>query len=130
MSAVAVDTSAIVELLTRGPKEAVIRKKFDDAQLVHVTQVTRVETALVMLGRFGLSRSAFDHAWELLGAVDVTIDAAMAKLAIDAFGAWGKGRHKANLNFGDCFSYALARSQAVPLLFVGNDFAQTDIDPA
>ncbi len=92
--------------------------------------MTRVETAFVMLGRFGLSRPAFDHAWELLGAVDVTIDAAMAKLAIDAFETWGKGRHKANLNFGDCFSYALARSQAVPLLFIGNDFAQTDIDPA
>ena len=51
-------------------------------------------------------------------------------LAIDAFQNWGKGRTKAGLNFGDCFSYALAMSQSVPLLFIGRDFSQTDIERA
>ena len=51
-------------------------------------------------------------------------------LAIDAFEAWGKGRGTAGLNFSDCFSYALAIGRNVPLLFVGDDFARTDIDRA
>jgi len=54
----------------------------------------------------------------------------MALYAIDAYRRFGKGRHKARLNIGDCFSYALAAATDLPLLFKGNDFAQTDIRPA
>jgi ribonuclease VapC len=56
----------------------------------------------------------------------VPVDAEQAHLARDAFRKYGKGRHRAGLNFGDCFSYALARSLAEPLLFKGDDFSQTD----
>jgi ribonuclease VapC len=53
-----------------------------------------------------------------------------AEIARDAYARFGKGRHPAGLNFGDCFSYALARALGEPLLFVGDDFSQTDIDVA
>ena len=57
---------------------------------------------------------------EIVTAVD-------ARLVADAYECWGKGEHPASLNFGDCFAYALAKARDCPLLFVGNDFAQTDV---
>lgn len=60
----------------------------------------------------------------------VTVDASLSKAACEAFLMFGKGRHPAALNFGDCFSYALAKSRDLPLLFKGDDFAKTDIRPA
>lgn len=58
----------------------------------------------------------------------VPFTAEQLSIAIDAFRRFGKGRHPAELNFGDCFSYALAKATREPLLFKGNDFARTDID--
>ncbi len=79
-------------------------------------------------------RKATDDDWRPLDAVlaafDIEIvahDAYLARLARDAFLRFGKGRHPARLNFGDCASYALARAHDLPLLFKGNDFSQTDI---
>ena len=60
----------------------------------------------------------------------VPVDRALAELATDAFSRFGKGRHPAGLNYGDCFAYALAKHMNAPLLFKGNDFARTDVDPA
>ena len=60
----------------------------------------------------------------------VPLSADHARLAIDAFRRFGKGRHPAGLNFGDCFSYALAKATGEPLLFKGDDFSQTDITRA
>jgi ribonuclease VapC len=57
----------------------------------------------------------------------IALDEAMAYLAVDAFRRYGKGRHKANLNFGDCLVYATARQLRLPLLFKGNDFVHTDL---
>jgi ribonuclease VapC len=59
--------------------------------------------------------------------VVVPVSLTQAKLALEAFRNFGKGRHPAGLNFGDCFSYALAKSAAEPLLFKGKDFAMTDV---
>jgi len=126
----AIDTSAIVEILTAGPQAAALRRHLDQAELVFATPVVRVEAAFVMIGRFGWTRSAFDRAWRALGLEDVAVDTALGSVAIDAFEAWGRGRHKASLNFGDCFSYALAFGRGLPLLFVGDDFAQTDVERA
>jgi ribonuclease VapC len=60
-----------------------------------------------------------------LEVVDVT--ATTSRLVAEAYRRWGKGFHPASLNFGDCFAYALAAERGWPLLYVGNDFAQTDI---
>ncbi len=57
----------------------------------------------------------------------VSVSANQAELARDAFHRFGRGRHPARLNFGDCFAYALAKESTTPLLFKGNDFSQTDI---
>jgi ribonuclease VapC len=60
----------------------------------------------------------------------VPVDADQAHIARQAFRQYGKGRHRAALNFGDCFSYALAKATGLPLLFKGTDFAQTDLQIA
>ena len=75
-------------------------------------------------------RERFDFLLERLGIVIVGVDDRLAELAISAFLRYGKGRHPAKLNFGDCFSYALAKRFNVPLLFKGNDFSQSDIHSA
>jgi ribonuclease VapC len=60
----------------------------------------------------------------------VPVDADFARLCGEAYALWGKGLHRANLNFGDCFAYALAKERDLPLLYVGDDFAQTDVRSA
>lgn len=69
----------------------------------------------------------FEAVWTALGIELVPISAIHADLAIEAFRRYGKGLHPAGLNFGDCFAYALAKERGEPLLFKGDDFAQTDI---
>jgi len=130
VTAVAIDTSAIVEVLTRGPQAASVRQAMDEAERIFVTSVTRVETAFVLMGRFGWTRAELDRGWSALGLTDAVVDGVLAGLAIDAFETWGKGRAKAALNFGDCFSHALAVARNVPLLYVGGDFGQTDLNRA
>ncbi|HMJ78950.1 MAG TPA: type II toxin-antitoxin system VapC family toxin, partial [Iamia sp.] len=62
-----------------------------------------------------------------LGVIDVPFDRTLADLAIDAHARWGKGNHAAKLNFGDCFTYAVAKQTGEPILCVGHDFARTDV---
>jgi len=67
---------------------------------------------------------------KMVGARTVPVDVRISKLALEAFARYGKGRHKANLNMGDCFAYACAKAHKVPLLYKGRDFALTDIERA
>lgn len=79
------------------------------------------------------ARGLLDEADELISEVGVeivTLDGASARAVQKAFASWGKGRHPASLNWGDCFAYALAKEKNMPLLFVGNDFSKTDVDVA
>ncbi len=127
MMDIAVDTSAIIELLSEGPQADAVDKALRAASGAFVTPVARLETAMVLLDRFGWERTAVDRDWRMLALQEVPVDAAMSEFAIDAFALWGKGRARARLNFGDCFSYALAKARNLPLLYVGNDFSQTDL---
>lgn len=68
-----------------------------------------------------------DELLQVLAPTIVAFDSAQAKLARKAWQQYGKGRHAARLNFGDCCSYAVAKSLQIPLLFQGNDFSQTDL---
>ena len=88
---------------------------------------------MVMAGRARTTMLTWDPVDRLLrdlGIAIVSHDHALALLARDAFLRFGKGRHPARLNFGDCAAYALAKSRALPLLFKGEDFARTDIASA
>lgn len=130
MNHIAVVTSAIVEVMTQGSEADSVLDAMNAADLAVVTSVARAEAAFVMMGRFGWKRAQFEQAWGKLGLQEIPAGPADATLAINAFEAWGKGRGTAGLNFGDCFSYALANGRNIPLLFIGNDFAKADVDRA
>jgi ribonuclease VapC len=129
LSALVVDTSAIVAILRDEPE----RQRFVDtilrADTAFISAVSLQEAGVVVVGRNG-----DETAWTLLDALVTHLklevvphDAALATIARVAFLRFGKGRHKAKLNFGDCAAYALAKSTGLPLLFKGDDFTQTDI---
>ena len=90
-----------------------------------------VEASLVILSRRGAEGLADLAAFLDRAEIDrVAIDARQGDEAVQAFRRFGRGRHSAALNIGDCFAYALARTTGEPLLFKGGDFAQTDIAAA
>jgi ribonuclease VapC len=127
---IAVDTSAVIEIFLEGPQAEATRLALKASDLAFAIATVRVEAALVMMGRFAWDRASFDANWDRLGIEEVSVDSRLASAAIEAFSVWGRGRRTAGLNFGDCFSYALATSKNLPLLFVGNDFARADIAKA
>jgi ribonuclease VapC len=88
-----------------------------------------IETSLVILARFGeAGEPQLDRLLRSIGAEVVPVDEEQVALARDAALRFGRGRHHAALNFGDCFSYALAIARDEPLLFVGHDFTKTDVE--
>jgi ribonuclease VapC len=125
-----IDTSAIAAILFNEPERASFNQKigFDDTRLI--SAATLVEITLVVEARKGeLGRSQLDLFVYEAGLDIVPFDAVQADLARLAWRTYGKGRHPAGLNLGDCFSYALAKVTGEPLLFKGKDFSQTDITP-
>jgi ribonuclease VapC len=122
------DSSAVIAVLREELGHERIAGKLDSAEVLAIGAPTVFETGMVTIGRFGeegralLSR--FLEEWEV---TVVPFDARHWRVAIDAFGRYGKGRHPAGLNYGDCMTYATARLSELPLLFTGNDFAQTDV---
>jgi ribonuclease VapC len=126
-----IDTSAVIAiLLEEAPAERLSRAiHAAPARLISAASV--VEAALVVQGRFRDEGEArLDRLLGHLGVDVIPFTAWHADIARAAFRRFGKGRHPASLNFGDCLSYALARALGEPLLFVGDDFARTDVDAA
>ena len=96
-----------------------------------ISAATLVEASIVMLAKSGdPGLTDLDELLAAAGVRCIAVDSVQARLARDAFVRFGKGRAAAGLNFGDCFSYALAKATARPLLFKGSDFADTDITSA
>jgi ribonuclease VapC len=127
-----IETSALVEILIDGPKSYELLQQIDLQPSARSTGPTVVyEAAVVLAGKQSLAvKEAERLVRSLLAAMNVSVanvDDRIASIALDAFSRYGKGRHPAKLNFGDCFSYAGARAANVPLLYVGSDFAQTDL---
>src|SRR5437868_4926422 len=126
-----VDTSAMVAILLREPDADIYSRRLAEALHRVMSAVTRVELAFVIEGRYGetgragLERSLRDARIEIAAVMPQH-----AEIAIEAFRRFGKGRHRAALNIGDCFSYALAKAMDLPLLFKGDDFLHTDVEPA
>ena len=124
-----IDTSAVLAILQDEPERLRFSEALEDAESVSMSAASFVETSMIIESRYGsdgvrdldllIAKAAI-----ALEAVDVE----QAHLARQAFRLYGKSRHPAGLNFGECFAYALARSRAEPLLFKGQDFSLTDIE--
>lgn len=123
-----IDTSAIAAILFDEPEAGLLERLIAADPIRLVSAVTRVEATCVIEGRKReVGRRALNDFFTLTKARVVAIDASQAELACEAFRRFGKGRHPARLNIGDCFAYALAKESSEPLLFKGGDFAATDV---
>lgn len=126
-----VDTSALIAILHDEPEAATFGAALTEAAAVSMSAASLVELTLVAEGRGG--RPMGDRVHRLLASAKVEVvpfTAEHAALAAEGWRRYGKGRHPAGLNLGDCFAYALAQSRGEPLLFKGTDFAQTDVKAA
>lgn len=126
-----VDTSAVVAILLSETDAQRFLSPIEAAEIVRMSAANFVEAAIVAESQGGvLGGRHFDAFIRRAGIVIETVTEEQAHIARQAFLDYGKGRHKAGLNFGDCFAYALARATGEPLLFKGGDFRMTDVTPA
>ena len=123
-----IDTSAIAAILFDEPESDAFDKLIAADPVCLVSAVSRVEAAFVVEGRKReAGRERLERFFRLTEAEIVVVTPEQVDLAIEAFRRFGKGRHKAGLNIGDCFAYALAKATGEPLLYKGGDFAHTDV---
>jgi ribonuclease VapC len=126
-----VDSSALLAILLCEQGSQVFDEAIVAAKAPKISAPTFVEVSIVLESRTGAQGVLL---WEsMLRESRITIEAFTVEhafLARQAFSEFGKGRHPAGLNFGDCFSYALAKATGEPLLFKGDDFRKTDVVPA
>jgi ribonuclease VapC len=123
-----VDTSALIAILRKEQGYQSLIETLLKTDRVRISAATLLESRMVANRDNGLSELA-----ELLAILDaeiIAVDEPQADIAFQGFLRYGKGRHPAGLNFGDCFSYALAKAHNEPLLFKGDDFPRTDIAAA
>lgn len=128
---IVVDTSALVAVL-KGEPDAQVFADAVTKDVCLISSVSLLETSIVLAGRNG-GAPALRPLDELIEQLKFQVrphDAALTEIARQAFLRFGKGRHPAKLNFGDCAAYALAKSEGLALLFKGGDFAKTDITAA
>jgi ribonuclease VapC len=126
-----IDSSALLAILTGEPERQLFNDTIANTSVCLLSVATFVEASLIIENRYGYDGLRdLDLFIAAAGIELVPVDVDQAYIARQAFRQYGKGHHPANLNFGDCFSYALAKSTGQPLLFKGDDFAQTDVTPA
>ena len=125
---IAVDSSALMAILLDEPDSADCADALASNHPVLISAATVAEALIVAHGRG--ARPQMEALIDGLGLEIVPLDAAAARRAADAYAKWGRGFHAAALNFGDCFAYELANSAQCPLLYVGDDFARTDVRSA
>ncbi|WP_395713415.1 type II toxin-antitoxin system VapC family toxin [Reyranella sp.] len=126
-----IDTSSIVAIALDEPGAAELEVQIADDPVRLISAATVLEATMVLETRLGDSGGRELDLWLLkIGAEIVPVDAEQLDVARRAWRRFGKGRHAAGLNYGDCFSYALALAHGEPLLFKGEDFARTDVERA
>ena len=125
---IVVDTSALLAVIQDEPVGAKIQAFLRSNGPFAISAATLTE-ALIVSSRRNLRRSVEDLVAGF-GFEIVPVGPDDAHAAADAHDRWGRGMHPAGLNFGDCFAYALAKARGWPLLFVGDDFARTELAPA
>jgi ribonuclease VapC len=124
---IAVDTSALMAIILGEPEGDACIKVLQPENEVLISAATVAE-ALIVAARRGVGQemaSLIDG----LGFTVVSVTAASARRVAQAYERWGKGMHPASLNLGDCFAYEMATENSCGLLFVGDDFAKTDLQP-
>ena len=122
---IVVDTSALIAIVLEEPQAENCLAAITTENSLKISAATIAEALVVADGR-KVGRAMRD----LIDRFDfeiVTVTSSSAERVAESYRRWGKGNHPAGLNFGDCFAYALAKELACPLLFIGNDFARTDI---
>ncbi len=125
------DSSAVLAILWEEPGHRQLHATLQGADALAIGAPTLLETAMVAIGRHGGAGGALVERFLDDWNVNVLpFDERHWRTATEAFTRYGKGRHPASLNYGDCMTYATARVAGKPLLFTGNDFARTDIAPA
>jgi ribonuclease VapC len=128
-SLIVVDSSALVSVLLGEPDNQKIFTAIVDANERQISAFSVLESNIIALSRKGRTGQLdLEALLQELDLTSVPFDAEQGQIARQAWNRFGKGRHPAALNIGDCCSYALARSVGAPLLCKGNDFPQTDLD--
>ena len=123
-----VDTSALVAILYGEPEARGFVERIRAADVCRISVANHVELSMVVESQLGPNGTRQADAFlRRAGVVVEPVTLEQGDLARQAFLDFGKGRHRAGLNFGDCFAYALAKATGEPLLFKGDDFALTDI---
>lgn len=124
-----IDSSAILAILNDEPERLAFNEAIEQTDTCLISVVTFVETSMVLEACKGYEGVRDFDLFVAQAGMEITeVDVEQARLARDAFRQFGKGRHAASLNFGDCFSYALAKATGLPLLFKGGDFFLTDLE--
>lgn len=125
------DSSAIVAVLRAEPEAPDFAKAIESAKQRRISAVSYVEAAIVIdSGRDAVASRRFDDFFRASRIKVESVTPRQAEIARNAYRDFGKGRHQARLNFGDCFAYALAKEMDEPLLFKGKDFLHTDVETA
>jgi ribonuclease VapC len=126
-----IDASAVVAIALNEPDAPELEIQIADDPVRLISAATVLEAAMVIETRLGDAGGREFDLWLVkIGAEIVAVDAIQVDTARRAWRRYGKGRHAASLNYGDCFSYALAMIRSEPLLFKGEDFAKTDVSRA
>ena len=127
---IVVDTSALIAILDKEPDAAVFAEAIAEADPPLISAATLLEVNIVMLNRHGVKAARMvERLLQQAGFQIESFTVQHAEIAREAYARYGKGQQSAGLNYGDCFSYALAKATGLPLLFKGQDFSQTDITP-
>lgn len=126
-----IDTSAVIAILRSEAAADRLIAAMEGSGARRMSAASLVEAAIVLQARYGdLGERELDLLVQRARIDVIPLTGDQAEVARSGFRRFGKGRHRAGLNFGDCFSYALAISLGEPLLFVGTDFDQTDVTAA
>ncbi len=125
------DSSALLSILLKEAGFELLLQKLNDAGVLFVGAPTALESAMVLSQRLGIdARSMLAGLFHRMNVEIIDFNQQHYEAALGAFLRFGKGRHPAALNFGDCMSYALASVSGLPLLYAGTDFSRTDVQSA
>ncbi len=126
-----VDSSILVAILYNEPEARRFATMLIDAERVSISAANLLEAAIVVDQQAGPAAGRqLDMLLDRADIIVVPVTEQHVRIARQAYLEYGKGNHRAGLNFGDCFAYALAKASGEPLLFKGNDFSHTDIEAA